>query len=323
MLDSLKKYDPETASRILAAVALSSINPGVGSAARALDEFVEQREEVVAELRSQATARARGGSIERAFAELLSEQMREVVLAGKDRDKILTRAGAGGRLPTGLFRITFSEEFRRHFRTLGTREAHVIDAIQHADVVDHFYVHGEVADPPYSVFLKLHEAKPRNTFWLLVVAGRRGKTLEVASAFRVYLSDVDLTDAQKPIDVLAAFVEKFGFESTFEGATSKFIQNTPLPPPRSSGPPEILVRGVRGQNYYGTLYLAKNTAGATTAIAIAFTISLTLYAASLRKRGVRAELLDPPEQRTELRVPVYTQAILPRGVTSLRMPLPP
>jgi hypothetical protein len=52
MLDSLKKYDVQKANGILAAIALSSTNPGVGTAAEDEVAYASEREEVLAELRS-------------------------------------------------------------------------------------------------------------------------------------------------------------------------------------------------------------------------------------------------------------------------------
>lgn len=80
-----------------------------------------------------------------------------------------------------------------------------------------------------SIFLKeIHTAKPGNDHWLLVQTHRQGLVQQAQSAWRIFPDVVDLADAEKPIDVLKAFVEVFGLELNLGGITGKFIESIPV-----------------------------------------------------------------------------------------------
>lgn len=305
MLDSLKKYDASTANGILAAIALSSTNPGVGSAAEVETSYVKEREEVLAELRAKLHL---GSSVEINEARLsaaLAEQMRELALAGKDQGAILDRAGQAGRLLPDLYSVTLGPDFQT-FVGLGTRVAHVENAIRQPTIVQHFTVETASDAAPFSLFLQMHSAvRTEDSFWLAIVAQRQGRTLIVHCAVRVYLGDVELETAREPIDVLRAFAEKFGFNVTVGKSTGKFIVDEVFPRTLSG---EFLrgmtIKGTLGLDYFGMLNFINLPDRHQ--VVMGFAINITRYAESLRFHGVKTSGNSRPSSKDEVQIGLHT-----------------
>src|ERR1019366_3011887 len=101
------------------------------------------------------------------------------------------------------------------FSLLSIKPSHVDDAVKHPDDYQHI-MDANASDEgkgKISIFLKkVTAAKRGNDHWLLVQTHRDGLKQIVQSAWRVFPDVVELSEAEKPIDVLKAFVDVFGIE---------------------------------------------------------------------------------------------------------------
>jgi hypothetical protein len=286
MLDSLKQYDSDTANNILAAIALSSTtNPGVGEAAESIGAYEQERVAVLQELRSRLNVSPSDdpAEINRRVLALLSRQIHEISLEGKDADAVLARAGQAGRLTPSLYRVEFVPTFAICVG-LGTKIAHVHDAILRSDEVQH--LEGAQGEPGFSLFLKFHvNAISSDSFWLLVLAHRNGRTLIVQNAWRVYPSDVDLTDAKRPIDVLRAFANVFGLQVQVGIQAGKFILNEIIPLRVGQVIRAYTIKGLRNKAYVGTM--SGHDLPEAHRVIVAYAIDLLAYEKSLHHHKVR------------------------------------
>jgi hypothetical protein len=244
-------------------------------------------------------------SSEARLATLLAEQIRELALAGKDEEAILSRAGQAGRLLPDLYRISYNANFYDAFVGLGTRIAHVENAIRQPTKVQHFVTDPVSKVAPFSLFLQFHAGtRPKDSFWLAVVAQRQGQTLIVHCAWRIYPSNVDLQDAQEPIDVLEAFVKIFGLAIVVGKTRGKFIINEEFPRIAGESLRTYSIRGTGGVAYFGMLSMIDLPDRHR--VVMAFAIDTTCYLDCLISHGVRASLKSTPETREEIQIPLKT-----------------
>src|SRR5262249_17333445 len=87
----------------------------------------------------------------------------------------------------------------------------------------------------FSIFMRQSSSQKHDPNWLLVQATCRGYEQVAQSAFRIYPSDVDLTKAKAPVDVLAAFCEVFGVTVHAGDRAAKFIETMNIPKDPISG----------------------------------------------------------------------------------------
>lgn len=309
-LRSLEKYDSGTANNILAALALSSTaNPGVGEAAEVTKAYPAEQAAVLKELLSKAAGDDQAETANR-MREMLWQQIHRVSLEGKDSDAILARAGQAGRLSPSLYRIKFIGYFQVCI-SLGTKTSHVTDAILNADDVQH--LEGKTGEKTFSIFLKYHQgAAAKDSFWLLVLAHRDGRDLIVQNAWRVYLSDVDLTTAKKPIDVLRAFANVFGLPIHAAGKVDTFVANETVPIPPGQVIRAYTVKGIKDKAYVSTTS-GYNLPGSHKII-LAYAIDVSAYEKSLHQHGVRTNA-----KHHFSRVDEYSLAVNEGGAVGLQV----
>jgi hypothetical protein len=231
MLDSLKSYDPQEAGNILAALALASV-PNPSSEEPALvKQYSSYLPKVENEIRSRlkiafddnsSTSRSR-------FDGELAKILAATFLDRKNRNEILARAGQSGKLAPAEYLIDFGA-LPTVFYGLGTRNGHLLDAIAHADDVQHLQVEGTVDEKPFSIFVRfVPQRRSEDTFWLVVFAHRYGVTQTVHHAWRVYPTDIDISGCKVPLDVLKTFVQRFGLDIEIGKFKGKFVADTEIP----------------------------------------------------------------------------------------------
>lgn len=288
-LESLQKYDGVTASRILSGLVLAEgNNPGVGEAA-SFQHYVVEGKEILEELRRRLNLNASNDAGARALLlEALAEQIVRISMAGKDIGEVLERAGNNGVLSPSHYRVVFGQNFNI-CAALGTKVAHVVDGIARPDDVQHFT--GRNGEKPFSLFLKFQPGStPGRSFWLMVYAHRTGTTLLVQNAWRVYVDDVDLTEAQRPVHVLRAFVQKFGLEIQIGSETGSFFVDKDLPMKPGEVIEAYVVKGVRNRHFMSTIS-GLNLPGVHHVV-LAYAIDVDRYAKFVEQKGVRVKL--PP-----------------------------
>ncbi len=234
-LRSLQQYDDITAAGILAGIALgSTANPGVGTAADFASDFGDREQEVLTEIRQRLKLpdQDQSSDANSKVLEVVSQAISESILRGKDRSEIVARAGNRGLLPPSMYHIAMGQAFSLNFKQFAAREAHARDTILHADDYQHLITTNVSKDTDkFSLFLKWHPGSAREDgFWALAFTYRDGPKLEVQHLWRVYPSEVDVSKAQTPVDLLAAFCQKFGLDVTvMDRKTAKFIAQERFP----------------------------------------------------------------------------------------------
>lgn len=235
MIPSLSNIDPERAQGILANIALGMMpDPGVGSAASRVSVDSRLRDKLIHELRVQLRLK-RDDYSSKAMSKLyaaLAEEMKRIALQDEDINAIKARLGHQGILSPSQYQIRFSVPFRKVTEKCGVTQYQVESVIRNPDSYQHLIPEYVGFNPNSAASLFMKTQKQSNTgerYTLLVFAQRKGYVQEVIDAFRVYPSDVDLQSASSPVEVLKAFVDKFGETFMVGDKESKFFMNERLP----------------------------------------------------------------------------------------------
>src|SRR5262245_20550625 len=133
--------------------------------------------------------------------EFLSNEMSKSLQSGERIDQAKTRLGQKGYLPESRYRIEFRDSFRET-ENLDIRRSHVKDTLKIPDQVQH--LRPEISHredfPAISIYLKSPNVRQQaHRFTLLVITERKGDTQIILSAWRVYHSDVDVSEISEPL----------------------------------------------------------------------------------------------------------------------------
>lgn len=224
MLKSLRKLDRKTSERILSDLTTALLpNPGIEGVLpqSVYDPSVYEsiKEEVYQLLKIDPTDLSSANQAK--VFQFLAREMRSIALADADLNSIKWRVGQRGDLRPDLYEIEFSAGFA-NYEALGVRRNHAIDTIRDFDDVEE--VLPDRFQGGYVLFIKTHnKMNERDRFSLLVCARRKGDSLVVMTAWRIYHSDVDVSKARSLIDFLESFAESFGFRITLGNKQGKFI----------------------------------------------------------------------------------------------------
>jgi hypothetical protein len=108
--------------------------------------------------------------------------------------------------------------------------------------------------------------------------------LQVDRAFKIYHSEVDLDDALDPLEVLLAFIDKYGVDITVGDETGKFVMYKSIP--LGNPPKDVNFFSVPGAVESGTNLRSgfhfKATEN-TLEVAVGYMINETKYLADLEK----------------------------------------
>jgi hypothetical protein len=215
-LPLLESADKQELRGILAAAALASEpDPGVGSRAGVVDKYAKEATELLSGIRAHLKIDPDDQSPQARVAvdEFLSKALTRSLLEGVDKSEVLARVGQAGQLDPSLYEVVETQPFAKTFHPLGVSSNHVRDAIQAPDMFQHLLTEQalESDQTRISLFLKFVASRqPRRGHWFLIQCHRIGTSQVVQSAWKVYLDDVDLTEAIEPLDVLEAFVKAYG-----------------------------------------------------------------------------------------------------------------
>jgi hypothetical protein len=232
-LDILSKYDSRTADGILAAAALST---GYFATEADRPELLKRYHREVNDVLEQVRATLRiakndyssaaTSSIDKFFAKEISSR----VLTEASAVEALNRAGQAGRVPPSLYTVFLGKPFLDRFLPLGIRPPHVEDAVKNPDEFQHFLTEFQPAESRdiLSLFLKRIETRNKPPHWLLVQAVRQGLMQHVQSAWRIFPNDIDLSEAQSPVDLLKAFALRFGERFVLHGHAAQFVESLKL-----------------------------------------------------------------------------------------------
>lgn len=211
MLDTLRNLDDHDALILLSSTAHSLLpDPGVASPLTdVLNAPAKSREQLLHELRHKLKLKENDQS-PRAKAEIfnkLSSEISKYALKNADIPQIKARLGARGDLKPSSYEIDIPSITRNRLVRRGIRPNHIEDALRTPDALHH--VNSKRQN--FLVSLFLHRAgSGKNTFALFTVALRKGYTLLVRDALRIYDAAIDIKGANEPLAVLRTFLNSYG-----------------------------------------------------------------------------------------------------------------
>ena len=287
MLQTLKNYSAQESAAILASVTRQLLP----------EEFVEiedptnptygdLRERVLTEVYSKLklTADKRSEESQAQVVNYLGREMSRAALAGSDLRQLAERVGQQGNLRPDAYKVILTSAHEKDANTYGVTRVSIKDVVNLPDDFQHLLtgVFGPT-DNAISLFVKEYDNQP-DPFTILVQAKRNGSTLTVQRAFKIYHSDVDLSEATTPLEVLLAFVDTYGVEITVGDETRKFIMYKSIP--RGDPPKDVNFFSVPGRFDSGTklnsgfhFMVTENTIE----IAVGYMINETKYLADMKK----------------------------------------
>jgi hypothetical protein len=283
---ALKELTPDEASKVLAAAAIAtSSNPNENTFEDSLfyGDVADRARAVLDEIRQQLRIKENNTSLKavKAIDKRLAEEIARATLSGVDTDALLRRIGQAGRLSLKLYNVETTKDFDFVFFKLGIKRKNVVETVKNPDDYQHLLTEGasDLDRDDISIFLRQHP-----DHWLLVQTHRNGNKQIAQSAWFVYPSDVDLSQASQPIDVLKQFALTFGLPFKVDGVEHKFLQLKELSKGR-----EAKIDFPKGEVFYSVSF---RTSSASTAqpvnhIGIVYCIDLAKYRNALIRHGVK------------------------------------
>ena len=158
------------------------------------------------------------------FGNLLSSY----ALKGADTYRIRQRLGTQGELPPEKFDIAIAKNFQELGKKRGLHTALLKEMMQAPDDVEHLLTDKFV---PISLYSKFYKSSQSSDDYIVVAeAVRRGAAVTLSNAWCVYPSDVDLSQAKKPSDILRAFLGVYGLNIVVGASLpSKFFLYQAIP----------------------------------------------------------------------------------------------
>jgi len=229
MLEVLSKFSPRERERLLSRMVLDlNPDPAVEPKVPVPKEEELTRQRILKEIQPSGTP-----SKHRIYSTLSNEISKSVFMQVNETE-VKQRLGQKGLLNPRLYKIGFSDFFKKETMKFGITRSHVEDSMRSPHRVEHLMLPGNFSradDPPtFSLYLKMPRVQRRaNVFSLLVLSTRNGADQSVIAAWRVYHSEVDVSKFERPLDVLRAFAEKYGMPVTAGNRTANFILYEVIP----------------------------------------------------------------------------------------------
>jgi hypothetical protein len=302
-LITLRDKDPKEVARLLSAVSRTLLpNPGVGAMIQTTGADPEFVRAVLSEIRRYLKVRE-GDQSTRAYTRIfafLSEEISRSTLPKAVVSNVKTRLGNRGELRPSQYEVKFSPRAVQQLQALGSSPSHVEEAVTHPDKVVHLkskYL-PEGNDPRVTVSMKLIPAKrTEDNFILLVLTERDGHIQNVRGAFRVYYSDVNIHEAEGPIELLRLLVNSVGLDFNLGDKVFWFMHHETVKLEHKITHPNYLVsyvkpigispeRSLGGFFFGGQSHIKGPLDEHISEIVLGFMIDMTEYIAILRKHHV-------------------------------------
>jgi len=294
MISALQQFDDITAAGILARAALAIDDNPAGS--YRLPGEAELRNAVISEARL-----AHGLDPDDRTPKTL-EQLgdildfeRETLIAPTNANAALERLSERGHLPSDLFKIEIIPNISNfHGRKYPAEEKIIAETVRSPDREQHY---GPPARPeePFLISLFAREYRnkfPLRTFTMLVAGQRKGLSLAVHQAWRVYPSEVNLEGTSSLVDMLQRFSDSFGAEIQIGNQRGHFILAAALPQNQPISASWRLMQGEpqrigRKEKHVITVtcFAQRGPQGQATQAALAVGIDLNRYQRVLESKG--------------------------------------
>jgi len=250
--------------------------------------------QVLDEVRNKLKVSESDHSIETTFRilNLLSEEISQVALSTSDLSSLKNKLGERGELRPDLYDITFLHSFEAS-EVHGTRKGHVVEAIRSPDQLQHLFAPTETWKEEaeamgLSIYIKRHNREDSSKFFsLVVVARRRGCSLEVFNAWRIYHNEVRIPPERTPLDLLRGLAEHYGYTLTISGSESKFFMYEILTNIKSFSPWDIAKIHTENGRIWSNMFFTQGRIHGVVKLMIAFVLDGSKYARDLKRHGVQ------------------------------------
>ena len=299
-LPSLRNQSAEEVQGILASLTLDMLpNPGISGVTS--DLTADVRDRLIQEIRISLGLK-RDDNSPQAMSRIydyLAREMGHAALANVDIKEVKTRLGNKGELTPPLYKIVFTDSFKHGSRIRGVDERSVELTLQSPDSVEHLRPEllGITSKRATSLYLKqfINNASPFNSFSLLVFCTRVGYVQEVGNAWQIFHSDVDVSKAKTPLDVLKALVGRYGFEIQIGESKAAFFWHERVPISRSIPFNKLIKFPYEPNVNYGVTWSPGEIRDNSLELTYAFGINYTAYEADLAKHGIKVKPADKPK----------------------------
>jgi hypothetical protein len=298
-LKSVEGQPPNAARAILARAVLAQMSetdrivppghlPGAEDAnVRSVVEEVRSQlgfaeDDLSAETRERITAR-------------LDSILRELSVSPERENEARRRLGDRGELWPRAYRLNFPAD-RETLRQVLVREEQLENVLRKPDAVQHllpaaFNAPGAEPMSLYAMWIQSREG--RQPYVMLVQTQRRGDEQQISQAWRVFHDDLERPMPEIPLQMLAAFVERFGvyFSVGNNDRLELFVPYAHLTPDASGEVRLFTTHGTADRpigprtELRGSLQLKPNE-DKSIDVALAYTINLTAYQESLRRHRI-------------------------------------
>lgn len=289
MLETLQHMSPKQMISVLAAAARetgSTLPEFEGGKPKSLDGPVR---DLIQEIHTvlKIPAEDNSNKSRKAIDEFLVRAIRNVVLGKEQEDIVLQNVAKHGLLSPSAYKVEFDSDFNRLFKALGGYRNTVEEAVLRPDDFQHL-----MTDPPFvdeselfSLFVKKGTRPELGAHWLLVQTLRKGITQLVQCAWWVHAADVDVSRVEKPLDLLRAFVDKFGIPLRMGEKSGKYIEDAVLD--KTPGEPASFEFEVnlKTDEYFWTASSRVKLEEDRFQVGIAYCIDLKMYRTALLARG--------------------------------------
>jgi hypothetical protein len=166
---------------------------------------------------------------------LLGELLSARLLPESERQAVRNRMGVKGVLPTSQYDIMRNPALLQRGNICRAKWSHILDAIQNADVVEHFRIVEGLGDAPMaSLFMR--RPPGHHDFWWLIHCQRVGAQLLPLHAWRLFDDTFSREEIETPRDAIISLANKFGVDLSVNGKTMKiaFREAVPNPVPGES-----------------------------------------------------------------------------------------
>ena len=297
-LPSLRNQTPKEIEGILASLTLDMLpNPGIGRTPSDLSEDVRDR--LIQEIRISLGLKMddKSPAAMSKIYDYLAREMGHAALADVDIKEVKTRLGDRGELAPPLYKIVFMDSFKNGSKRRGVDERTVELTLQSPDSVEHLRpeLFGITSKRATSLYLKqfINSGQPLKSYSLLVFCTRLGYVQQVGDAWQIFHSDVDLSKAKTPLDVLKALVGKYGFEFQIGERKASFFWHERVPISRRVPFNEIIRFPNQPNVDFAISWSPGEIQDNYVELTYAFGINNTAYEADLVRHGIRIKPDNP------------------------------
>lgn len=202
-LESLAKYDKQTASLILATAAMRNYATSVEGG------YIAEADAVIEEIAGKLKLDRDDAKFVNELDDNLTKLIRDQIMGDVSIEEVETRMGFEGRLPLSAYDIVFDADVLKIF---GENRRFVEAVVRNPDDVQHEGMKNSdgMVYSGASIFLKRVDQKNKIGFWLLVHAVRMGKVFYVHGIHRLFDDIFDMSDVRSPLDMLKMYVDTYG-----------------------------------------------------------------------------------------------------------------